>query len=64
MGHSITTFIRGQYEGGGCKKMPVFVHAQVIKSVKAGGRGVKKWQYSVHVVVECPLINYGSLNIY
>ena len=34
--------------------MSVFVHAQGIKIVHAGG-GVKKWQNSVHVVVECPL---------
>ena len=33
--------------------MYVFVHAQGIKIVHAGG--VKKWQNSVHVVVECPL---------
>ena len=36
--------------------MSVFVHAQGIKTVHAGG-GVKKWQNSVHVVVECPLIS-------
>ena len=35
--------------------MFVFVHAQGIKSVHAGGRGVKKWQNSVHVVVVGPL---------
>ena len=35
--------------------MSVFVHAQGIKTVHAGGRGVKKWQNSVHVVVEYPL---------
>ena len=34
--------------------MSVFVHAQGIKTVHAGG-GIKKWQNSVHVVVECPL---------
>ena len=34
--------------------MSVFVHAQGIKTVHAGGGG-KKWQHSVHVVVECPL---------
>ena len=33
--------------------MSVFVHAQGIKTVHAGG--VKKWQNSVHVVVECHL---------
>ena len=43
--------------GGGGQKMSVFVHAQGIKTVHAGGGGgVKKWQNSVHVVVECPLI--------
>ena len=41
--------------GGGGQKMSVFVHAQGIKTVRAGG-GVKKWQNSVHVVVECPLM--------
>ena len=36
--------------------MSLFVHAQGIKPVHAGGGGgVKKWQNSVHVVVECPL---------
>ena len=34
--------------------MSVFVHAQGIKTVHAGG-WVKKWQNSVHVVVEGPL---------
>ena len=39
------------------QKMSVFVYAQGIKTVHAGGPGgVKKWQNSVHVVVECPLI--------
>ena len=38
---------------GGGQKMSVFVHAQGIKTVNARG-GVKKWQNSVHVVVECP----------
>ena len=41
--------------GGGGQIMSVFVHAQGIKTVHAGGEGVKKWQNSVHVVVECPL---------
>ena len=41
--------------GGGVKKMSVFVHAQGIKTVHAGG-WVKIWKKSVHVVVECPLI--------
>ena len=36
--------------------MSVFVHAQGIKTIHAGGGGVKKWQNSVHVVVECPLM--------
>ena len=40
--------------GGGGQKISVFVHAQGIKTVHA--EGVKKWQNSVHVVVECPLI--------
>ena len=31
------------------------VHGQSIKSVHTEGGGVKKWQKSVHVVVECPL---------
>ena len=35
--------------------MFVFVHAQGVKTVPTG-KGVKKWQNSVHVVVECPLI--------
>ena len=37
--------------GGGGQKMSVFVNAQGIKTVQAGG-GVKKWQSSVHAVVE------------
>ena len=40
--------------GGGGQKMSVFVHAQGIKTIHAGGGG-QKWQNSVHVVVECPL---------
>ena len=32
--------------------MSVFVNAQGIKTVYARGAGVKKWQNSVHVVVE------------
>ena len=35
--------------------MSVFVHPQVIKTVLAGGGGGKKWQNSIHVVVEWPL---------
>ena len=38
--------------------MSVFVHAQGIKTVHAGGGGVKKWQNSVHIVVECPLASF------
>ena len=38
--------------------MSVFVHAQVMKTVHVGGRGVKKWQNSVQVNVECPLITF------
>ena len=34
--------------------MSVFVHAQVIKTVHARGGEGRKWQNSVHVVVECP----------
>ena len=43
--------------GAGVKKMSAFVQAQGIKTVHAGEReeGVKKWQNSVHVVVECHL---------
>ena len=37
---------------GGGQKMYIFVHAQGIKNVKAGAGLVKKWQNSVHVVVE------------
>ena len=35
--------------------MSVFFHAQGIKTVHAGGEGVKKWGNSVHVVVGWPL---------
>ena len=37
--------------------MFVFVHDQGIYqlSTQGAGGGVKKWQDSVHVVVECPL---------
>ena len=37
---------------GGGHKMSVFVHAQGIKTVQAGGGGQKKGQNSVPVVVE------------
>ena len=40
--------------GEGGQKISVFVHAQGIKTVYAGGGRGKKWQNSVHVVVECP----------
>ena len=40
-------------KGEGVKKKSVFVHAQGIITVHAGG--VKQWQNYVHVVVECPL---------
>ena len=36
----------------GGQKMSVFVHALGIKLSTQGGPGVKKWQNSVHVVVE------------
>ena len=36
--------------------MSVFVHAQGIKTVHAGGGRIKKWKNSVHVVVEFPLV--------
>ena len=39
--------------GGGGQKMSVFVQAQGVKTNHAG---VKKWQNSVHVVVECPIM--------
>ena len=51
--HSITTWTR--LEGVGGRKMSVFVHTQSLKTVHAGGGGVKKWQNSVHVVVGFPL---------
>ena len=35
--------------------MSFFVYAKGIKTVHAEGGGVKKWQNSVHVIVECPL---------
>ena len=39
---------------GGGQKMSVFVYSQGIKPVHAGGG--QKWQNSVHVVVESPLM--------
>ena len=41
--------------------MSVSVHAQGIKLSTQGG-GVKKWQNSVHVVVECPLTIQENIN--
>ena len=41
--------------------MSVFVHAQGLKTVHAGG-GVQKWQNSVHVVVECPPIGCSNFD--
>ena len=51
---AFNNYVDKMREGGG-QKMSVFVHAQGIKTVHARGVGVKKWQNSVHVVVECPL---------
>ena len=51
--------MRGGGSLGG-QETSVFVHAQGKKAVQGGG-GVKKWQNSVHVVVECPfseILNY------
>ena len=42
--------------GKGGSKLSVFVRSQGVKTVQAGERGVKKWQTSVHVVVERPLM--------
>ena len=60
----ILSYIKGTFnnyvdkmkEGGGGQKMSVFVHAQGIKTVHTE-RGVRKWQNSVHVEVECPRTN-------
>ena len=57
-GHSITTWTRW----GEGKKMSVFVHAQGIKTVHTG-EGGKKWQNSVHVVVEWPLTKSDTCTI-
>ena len=48
-------YLHGQDEGGEVQKISVFVHAHGIK-LSTQGRGVKKWQNSVNVVVECPLM--------
>ena len=45
----------GQDEGRGGQKISVFVYSQGITTVHARRGGVKKWQNSVHIVVECPL---------
>ena len=37
-------------------QMSLFVHTQGIKTIHAGE--AKKWQNSVHVVVECPLVRF------
>ena len=42
--------------------MSAFAHAQCIKTVHTVG-GVKKWQNSVHVVVECPLRKENAYNL-
>ena len=46
--------------GGGGQEMYVFVHAQGIKTVHAGGG--QKWQNSVHVVFESPLSTFRVLS--
>ena len=51
---SFNNYVDKMRGGGGGQKMSVFVHTQGIKTVHAGG-WVKKWQNSVHVVVECAL---------
>ena len=40
--------------------MSAFVHAQGYKNCPHKGGGVKKWQNSVHVVVECPLSTFSD----
>ena len=49
-------WLRGQDEGGKGSKNVCFCPRSGYKIVHAGGR-VKKWQNSVHVVVECPPIS-------
>ena len=54
----------GKIRGRGGQKMSVFVLAQGIKTVHAGGGGgVKKWQNSVHIVVECPLTTLPMITL-
>ena len=51
-------WLRGQDEGKGGQKVSVFVQAQGVETVHAGlgrGGGDKKWQNSVHEIVEFPL---------
>ena len=44
--------------------MSVFVHSQGINTVHAGrGGGVKKWQNSVHVLLNDPLFNSAKLSM-
>ena len=59
--HSCYIYAQGSFNnyvdkmrGGGVQKMSVFVHVQGKKTVHAG-RGVRKLQNSVHVVIEWPL---------
>ena len=51
-GHSTTTWRRGQDEGWGVKKC---LFSSTLRVSKLSTQGVKKWQNSVHVVVEWPL---------
>ena len=52
-GHLITTWTRWEKEG--VKKCMFLSTLRVEKlSTQEGRGGVKKWQNSVHVVVECP----------
>ena len=44
--------------------MSVFVHDQGVKTVHAGGKGVKKWQNSVRVVIECPLMVCDGMYVF
>ena len=60
-GHSITiTWTR--WGGEGVKKC-LFLSTLRVKKLSTQGRGgVKQWQNSVHVVVECPLRSMGLLS--
>ena len=44
--------------------MSAFVHTQGMRTVHTGGGGVKKWQNSVHIVVECLLTFSTAINIF